>query len=126
MAADAGGGILLAGVTLYAVLGGADFGGGLWDLLAGGDRSCAHRCTSCMIQSPGSMGLPHRGQVASNLARSRLTMTGYTAVLASSSASGLAVASDNRAHRSWPTVSQSTVLGIRLSFAIGSEPRAGR
>ena len=38
MAADAVGGILLASVTLYAVLGGADFGGGLWDLLAGGDR----------------------------------------------------------------------------------------
>jgi cytochrome d ubiquinol oxidase subunit II len=35
MAADAVGGILLAGVMLYAVLGGADFGGGLWDLLAG-------------------------------------------------------------------------------------------
>lgn len=35
MAADAVGAILLAGVTLYAVLGGADFGGGLWDLLAG-------------------------------------------------------------------------------------------
>jgi cytochrome bd ubiquinol oxidase subunit II len=35
MAADAVGGILLASVTLYAVLGGADFGGGLWDLLAG-------------------------------------------------------------------------------------------
>jgi cytochrome d ubiquinol oxidase subunit II len=30
------GGILLAGLTLYAALGGADFGGGLWDLLAGG------------------------------------------------------------------------------------------
>ena len=29
-------GILLAGLTLYAALGGADFGGGLWDLLAGG------------------------------------------------------------------------------------------
>ena len=28
----------LAGVTLYAVLGGADFGGGLWDLLAGSAR----------------------------------------------------------------------------------------
>jgi cytochrome bd ubiquinol oxidase subunit II len=38
MTAAAVGGILLAGVTLYAVLGGADFGGGLWDLLAGGDR----------------------------------------------------------------------------------------
>jgi cytochrome d ubiquinol oxidase subunit II len=35
MAADAVGGILLAGITLYAILGGADFGGGLWDLLAG-------------------------------------------------------------------------------------------
>ena len=30
------GAILLVGITLYAVLGGADFGGGLWDLLAGG------------------------------------------------------------------------------------------
>ena len=38
MAAAAVGGILLASITLYAVLGGADFGGGLWDLLAGGDR----------------------------------------------------------------------------------------
>jgi cytochrome d ubiquinol oxidase subunit II len=35
MAGDAVGAILLASVTLYAVLGGADFGGGLWDLLAG-------------------------------------------------------------------------------------------
>jgi cytochrome bd ubiquinol oxidase subunit II len=35
IAADVVGGILLAGITLYAVLGGADFGGGLWDLLAG-------------------------------------------------------------------------------------------
>jgi cytochrome d ubiquinol oxidase subunit II len=34
--AAAVGAILLASVTLYAVLGGADFGGGLWDLLAGG------------------------------------------------------------------------------------------
>ncbi len=38
IAADAVGAILLASVTLYAVLGGADFGGGLWDLLAGGDQ----------------------------------------------------------------------------------------
>ena len=38
MAADAVGAILIAGVTLYAVLGGADFGGGLWDLLAGTTR----------------------------------------------------------------------------------------
>ena len=38
MIVDAVGGILLAGLTLYAALGGADFGGGLWDLLAGGDQ----------------------------------------------------------------------------------------
>jgi cytochrome bd ubiquinol oxidase subunit II len=38
IAADAVGGILLGSVTLYALLGGADFGGGLWDLLAGGDK----------------------------------------------------------------------------------------
>jgi cytochrome bd ubiquinol oxidase subunit II len=36
--ADTVGAILLATITLYAVFGGADFGGGLWDLLAGGDR----------------------------------------------------------------------------------------
>jgi cytochrome bd ubiquinol oxidase subunit II len=35
---DVVGGILLAGLTLYAALGGADFGGGLWDLVAGGDH----------------------------------------------------------------------------------------
>ena len=38
MVVDAVGAILLAGVTLYALLGGADFGGGLWDLTAGGYR----------------------------------------------------------------------------------------
>ena len=38
IAAAAVGAILLASVTLYAALGGADFGGGLWDLLAGGDQ----------------------------------------------------------------------------------------
>ena len=32
------GAILLAVLTLYACLAGADFGGGLWDLLAGGDE----------------------------------------------------------------------------------------
>jgi cytochrome bd ubiquinol oxidase subunit II len=39
-------GILLvigAGVVAYAVLGGADFGGGVWDLLAGGPRRDAQR-----------------------------------------------------------------------------------
>jgi cytochrome bd ubiquinol oxidase subunit II len=38
MIAVAVGAILLAAITLYATLGGADFGGGLWDLMAGGDR----------------------------------------------------------------------------------------
>jgi cytochrome bd-type quinol oxidase subunit 2 len=32
------GAILLTAITAYAIFGGADFGGGLWDLLAGGDR----------------------------------------------------------------------------------------
>jgi len=39
-------GILLvigAGVVAYAVLGGADFGGGVWDLLAAGTRRDAQR-----------------------------------------------------------------------------------
>jgi cytochrome d ubiquinol oxidase subunit II len=35
----ANGVILLLGVILYAVLGGADFGGGIWDLLARGPRA---------------------------------------------------------------------------------------
>jgi cytochrome d ubiquinol oxidase subunit II len=35
-AADALLGVLWVGLTLYALLGGADFGAGLWDLLAGG------------------------------------------------------------------------------------------
>lgn len=34
--ADLVAGVLWLGVTIYAVLGGADFGAGLWDLLAGG------------------------------------------------------------------------------------------
>lgn len=38
MIADAVGAILLASITLYAILGGADFGGGFWDLAAGGDK----------------------------------------------------------------------------------------
>lgn len=33
------GAVLLAGVTIYAVTGGADFGGGIWDLLASGKRA---------------------------------------------------------------------------------------
>jgi cytochrome bd ubiquinol oxidase subunit II len=38
IAADASLAVLWVSVTAYAVLGGADFGGGLWDLLAGGTR----------------------------------------------------------------------------------------
>ena len=34
--ADAAALILWAGVTFYALFGGADFGGGFWDLVAGG------------------------------------------------------------------------------------------
>lgn len=34
--ADAAAAILMVGITFYALFGGADFGGGFWDLLAGG------------------------------------------------------------------------------------------
>ena len=37
--AFANGAVLLAGIVLYALLGGADFGGGIWDLLARGSRA---------------------------------------------------------------------------------------
>lgn len=36
--ADAVAVVLMIGVTLYAIFGGADFGAGFWDLVAGGDR----------------------------------------------------------------------------------------
>jgi cytochrome d ubiquinol oxidase subunit II len=36
-------GVLWAGLTLYALFGGADFGGGVWDLLAVGPRSSRQR-----------------------------------------------------------------------------------
>ena len=35
--------VLLASLILYAVMGGADFGGGMWDLLAAGPRASAQR-----------------------------------------------------------------------------------
>lgn len=41
--AFAHGAVLLLGVILYALLGGADFGGGIWDLLARGPRAGAQR-----------------------------------------------------------------------------------
>ena len=34
--------LVLVGITAYAVLGGADFGGGFWDLTAGGDERGGH------------------------------------------------------------------------------------
>jgi cytochrome bd ubiquinol oxidase subunit II len=42
-AADLLGGVLLAALVLYALLGGADFGGGIWDLLASGPRKAEQR-----------------------------------------------------------------------------------
>ena len=42
-AADLLGGALLVALVFYALLGGADFGGGIWDLLAGGARRRAQR-----------------------------------------------------------------------------------
>jgi cytochrome d ubiquinol oxidase subunit II len=41
--ADLLGGAILAALVLYALLGGADFGGGIWDLLASGPRRRAQR-----------------------------------------------------------------------------------
>jgi len=40
-AADAAAAILWVGATFYALFGGADFGGGFWDLVAGGDEKGA-------------------------------------------------------------------------------------
>jgi cytochrome d ubiquinol oxidase subunit II len=41
--ADLLGGVILVAVVLYALLGGADFGGGIWDLLASGPRKREQR-----------------------------------------------------------------------------------
>ena len=43
--ADAAALAMLGALVLYAVLGGADFGGGVWDLLASGPRKAAQRRT---------------------------------------------------------------------------------
>ncbi len=40
--ADVAAALLFLGVVAYAILGGADFGSGVWDLLAGGAREGAH------------------------------------------------------------------------------------
>jgi cytochrome d ubiquinol oxidase subunit II len=41
--ADVLGAVMLASLVLYALLGGADFGGGIWDLLASGPRRAGQR-----------------------------------------------------------------------------------
>ena len=41
--ADLLGGVILVALIAYALLGGADFGGGIWDLLASGPRKRAQR-----------------------------------------------------------------------------------
>ena len=46
--ADAVAAVLWVGVTLYAVFGGADFGCGLWALLAGRGRARQARCAHCI------------------------------------------------------------------------------
>lgn len=43
IAADLLGAVILAALVLYALLGGADFGGGIWDLLASGPRKVEQR-----------------------------------------------------------------------------------
>lgn len=42
----------LAGVILYGVLGGADFGGGVWDLFAGGPRRAEQRAAIARVMGP--------------------------------------------------------------------------
>ena len=44
--------ILFAGLTLYVLSGGADFGGGVWDILAGGPRRAAQRETIAHAIAP--------------------------------------------------------------------------
>jgi len=36
-------GVLLSALTIYVLTGGADYGGGVWDLLATGPRKLAQR-----------------------------------------------------------------------------------
>jgi cytochrome d ubiquinol oxidase subunit II len=46
------GGVLLAALTLYVVTGGADFGGGLWDLFATGPRAARQRALIAQAIGP--------------------------------------------------------------------------
>jgi cytochrome d ubiquinol oxidase subunit II len=43
---------LLASLTLYALLGGADYGGGVWDLLASGPSAARQRRTIARAIGP--------------------------------------------------------------------------
>ena len=42
----------LAGLTAYALLGGADFGGGVWDLFAAGPRTAEQRAAIARAMGP--------------------------------------------------------------------------
>ena len=46
------GAALLIALTMYAVFGGADFGGGVWDLLASGSRAARQRATIAHALAP--------------------------------------------------------------------------
>jgi cytochrome d ubiquinol oxidase subunit II len=48
----AAGGVMLLAITAYAVLAGADFGGGIWDLLARGPRREEHRQAIARAMGP--------------------------------------------------------------------------
>jgi cytochrome d ubiquinol oxidase subunit II len=43
---------LLAGLSMYAVFAGADFGGGIWDLLSFGERKSEQRSAIARAMGP--------------------------------------------------------------------------
>ena len=51
--ADAAAALIVLGLTAYAVLGGADFGTGVWDLTAGRGAAGRARCAACIERSMG-------------------------------------------------------------------------
>ena len=50
--ADAAAGLLWLSLTAYAVLAGADFGGGVWDIFASGPRKRAQRQAVARAMGP--------------------------------------------------------------------------
>jgi cytochrome bd ubiquinol oxidase subunit II len=46
------GGALLSALTMYVIFGGADFGGGVWDLFASGERAAQQRATIAHALAP--------------------------------------------------------------------------